>query len=141
MSRQSFSDKTATATLAGPAFTTQVTVSGHHFTTDEPLEDGGLDLGPSPTRLLRAALAACQAITMRSYANRKQWPLESVMVQVDLQSEKIEGRTIYAIISAITLTGPITAEQRERLRDIATRCPVHRILAAGSLITTEFAPE
>jgi putative redox protein len=132
-----FSPKTATATNAGSAFTTQIEVQGHHLTADEPIEDGGQNEGPSPTRLLRSALASCQAMTMRSYANRKRWNLRSITVRVDLQSQAVDGTTRYNIVSAIELDGDLDSDQRSRLRDIAAKCPVHRILASGATITTE----
>lgn len=137
MTTDSFSARTATATLSGKDFTTEVEVQGHSITVDEPIEDGGQNAGPSPTRLLRSALAACQAITMRSYGNRKGWDVKSITVKVDLSSEVLDGVKTYKVVSLIELDGTLDQEQRARLREIATRCPVHRILADGASITTE----
>lgn len=66
-------------------YQTQITAGQHHFIVDEAKDVGGSDLGPNPGQLLSAALAACASITMRMYADRKGWPLEEVMVEVDFK--------------------------------------------------------
>ena len=65
-------------------YQTQITAGQHHFITDEAKEVGGSDLGPNPGQLLSAALSACASITMRMYANRKGWPLEEAVVEVEI---------------------------------------------------------
>ena len=111
--------------------------SGNHtYYSDEPAAKGGADRGPMPTELLLGALGSCVAITLRIYADRKGWPLEGVKIAVDFQRfrgeeyEAYEGDAgfIHEFREAITLEGPLTEEQKERLLDIATKCPVRRAI-------------
>lgn len=100
--------------------------SGHYITGDEPIELGGGNLGFSPDELLCAALASCTSATLRMYADRKQWPLEGVEVEVSI--ERMPGGKETNFVEKINLKGNINAEQRERLMDIAGKCPVHKTL-------------
>src|SRR5436305_11204519 len=114
--------------------TQRIDVRGHHLTADEPLADGGSDLGPNPYELLLSALGACTAITVKMYAQRKGWPLESI--EVALQHERIHAEDcaecdtrvgyLDKITKHISLYGALDAEQRLRLVEIAERCPVSR---------------
>ncbi len=114
----------------------EILVGHHHLAADEPTEAGGSDLGPNPYDFLLAALGACTSMTLRLYADHKQWPLERVTVR--LSHEKIhaadcadcetrEGK-IDQIEREIELAGPLDAAQRQRLLEIAEKCPVHRTL-------------
>jgi putative redox protein len=99
---------------------------GHTIRVDEPVDAGGADTGPSPTRLVAAGLAGCTAVTMELYAERKGWDIGPVEVDVDVEYED------YAPLSfAVTLRLPaeLSDEQRERLLLIARKCPVHKVLA------------
>ncbi len=118
-------------------FATDVSVGAHLLRADEPRAVGGDDTGPTPYGLLAAALGACTTMTMRMYANRKQWPLEKVSVSV--AHEKIHAKDCEACETQtgrvdrfdrrLRIEGPeLTAEQRARLIEIADRCPVHRTL-------------
>jgi uncharacterized OsmC-like protein len=115
----------------------QVEIGGHHLTVDEPVSAGGQDSGPDPYDLLLAALGACTALTVRLYAERKAWPLESV--EVRLSHERIyaedcaECETREGMLDKINkdliLRGPaLDGAQRQRLAEIAERCPVQRTL-------------
>jgi putative redox protein len=98
---------------------------GHRLLVDEPQPSGGSNRGPSPTRLLAAALASCTAITMEMYAQRKEWELSHVEVVVEMSYEKAVPTSF-----EVTLRLPrgLSEEQQERLKTMATRCPVHKAL-------------
>ncbi len=125
-------------------FTNQVIVGRHVIGADEPVAAGGLDSGPSPYDLLCAALGACTAMTLRFYADLKGVPLERV--SVELKHEKIhavdcaecetkEGK-IDRIERLIRLDGTVDPAQRQKLLEIANKCPVHRTLDSEILIPT-----
>ena len=114
----------------------EVLIGRHRLAADEPVAAGGSNLGPNPYDFLLAGLGACTSMTLRLYADRKQWPLQKVTVR--LSHEKIhaedcadcetkEGK-IDRIERAIEIEGPLDADQRERLLEIAEKCPVHRTL-------------
>jgi len=105
---------------------------------DQPLEAGGLDLGPTPHQLVSAGLASCVAQTVRLYANQKGWPLGHVQVSVAHQKDEAQTPADGFIVT-VKLEGPLSAEQTERLMQIADRCPIHRMLAAGARVTTAAA--
>jgi len=114
---------------------------GHSIVVDEPIEVGGTDTAPSPTRLLAASLAACTAITINLYANRKGWDVEGLVVDVDFEGPPKAGDAARFDVE-VTLPEGLDAEQRQRIMVIAGKCPVHRILATGAeIVTTERDPE
>jgi len=114
----------------------------HHTVADEPLAYGGTNQGMSPYGFLSAGLGACTSMTIRMYARRKGWPLESV--SVDVSHDKVHAQDaggngapkIDGFHRVITLTGDLDAKQRARLLEIADKCPVHRTLEASSEVTT-----
>jgi uncharacterized OsmC-like protein len=125
-------------------FAQEIEAERHRLTADEPVEAGGTDAGPSPYDLLLAALGACTSMTISMYARRKRWPLEAVTVR--LQHAKIHAQDcaecetkegmLDLIEREISLTGALDAAQRERLLEIANRCPVHRTLVSEIDIRT-----
>ena len=123
----------AIATFSGINYVTAVVCGKHTITADEPAARGGQDSGPSPSNLLSVALASCTAMTLRMYAERKQWPLEGIEVEVDLQRAPDKTTSMTRVLR---LRGPLTAEQRERLADISERTPVTLSLKDGARITT-----
>ena len=118
--------------------------TGHTLTTDEPIAAGGDDAGPDPYSLLLAALGSCISMTVKLYARRKQWPLESVTVRLrqnrihtkDCQEclQSTEGY-VHRIERSVSFTGPLSDEQRARLWEIAHKCPVHKTLTSEIVIT------
>jgi|SRR5690349_12374996 len=98
---------------------------GHTIRVDEPADAGGADTGPSPTRLVAAGLAGCIAVTMEMYAERKGWDIGAVEVDVDVEYEDYQPLS-FAV--TLRLSAELSDEQRERLRTIAGKCPVHKLL-------------
>jgi putative redox protein len=103
-----------------------VRVRDHRLTADEPEEIGGKDLGPSPEELLAASLAACTAITMEMYADRKGWDLSGTEVDCDYTPAERGCPTRFNLV--LRLPEHLTDEQVERLNVIAAKCPIHRTL-------------
>jgi uncharacterized OsmC-like protein len=125
-------------------FRTEIRTGAHGFQADEPTAVGGEDAGPSPYDLLLASLGACTGMTLRMYADRKRWPLESATVHlthsrvhaVDGQAAGTGDARADQIAREIEIIGPLDDEQRARLMEIADRCPVHRTLERGVHVTT-----
>jgi putative redox protein len=125
-------------------FLQKISIGPHLLQADELSDVGGNDAGPSAYELLLAALGACIGTTLRMYADRKQWPLQTV--HVDLSHRRIpseEGEESGAksgmvdrIDASLSVTGDLTEEQRNRLLEIAERCPVHRTLVSEVQIQT-----
>lgn len=125
-------------------FTQEINAGAHRFFSDEPKDLGGENAGPSPYELLAAALGACTSMTIGMYARRERWPLASVTVR--LRHSKIHAdncancETKDAMLDRIDrdieLVGNLTREQREKLLEIADKCPVHRTLTRGMKISS-----
>ena len=105
---------------------------GHRVSVDEPPEAGGRDTGPRPTLLLAASLASCTAVTMEMYAERKGWDIGQVEVDVDVA---YDGAAPVAFDLALRLPPGLSEEQRDRLRTIAGKCPVHKVIASATPVT------
>lgn len=125
-------------------FAQEIAVGQHRLLADEPLEVGGTDSGPTPYDLLLAALGSCTSMTVAMYARRKGWPLESVTVRMShakvhaTDCEEAEARVCILdhVHRDVELSGPLSEEQRTRLVEIASRCPVHRTLESEIVIDT-----
>lgn len=114
-----------------------VSIRQFQLVADEPLPLGGDDVGPAPFEWILAGLGSCKAITLKMYAERKGWNLESVVVDLSYDNQDKQ-----AIIQAeLTLKGDLDDEQRQRLREISDRCPVHRMLTASAQIQTQLATD
>jgi putative redox protein len=116
-------------------FQVEVRTGTTRFLADEPAAAGGLGSGPNPYDLLCAALGACTSMTLRLYADQKQWPLRRTHVSVGHDKDK-ERMPADRFTRSIALEGPLDAAQRTRLLEIANKCPVHRTLEGGSAIET-----
>lgn len=110
-----------------------IEIGPHQVLTDAPVESGGEGSGPAPHDLLAAALAACTTLTVNLYARRKGWKLDEVLVTVDHGQEG----AAYGFQRSIRLVGDLGLEERERLLDIANKCPVHKTLSGQIAIRTE----
>ena len=115
----------ATATRTA-GFNHRIDIRGHELAADEPAEQGGTDQAPTPQELLAASLAACTAITIEMYAERKGWELGEVAVECDYRQAERGSPTDFTII--LRLPEALTDEQVERIQVIAAKCPVHRTL-------------
>lgn len=126
-------------------FTAQIYTEDHHLIADEPVSIGGDNLGPSPYEYLNAALGSCTAMTVKMYAARKEWDLKEVFVYLSYDKKHAEELGIIPdkpgkldfIQKKIKFEGNLTEEQREKLLEIAGKCPVHRTLLNEVHINTE----
>lgn len=138
-------DKQVVCKTGDDGYTTQIQAGDHPLLADEPTSVGGKNLGPTPYDLLVAGLGACTGMTLRMYADRKKWPLEEV--RVHLQHSKVheqdcencddENAKLDQVTREIELFGNLTTEQKERLIEIANKCPVHKSLHAGVQVKTK----
>ena len=116
-------------------YATAISTGHHRFTADEGPELGGKDAGPAPYDLLCSSLGACTVITLRMYAERKQWPVTAVHADVRFVREGDKQR----IDRVLIIEGAVDAEQKKRMADIAERTPVTLTLKGGLEIRTRLA--
>jgi putative redox protein len=132
------------ARVSGQGFRADIVARQHRMSADEPEAVGGTDAGPTPYEYLLAALASCTAMTIRLYAKRKSWPLESATVFVrqghshekDCEMCETHSVGIGVIEKRVELEGALSDEQRTRLLEIADRCPIRQTLARGIEVTS-----
>jgi len=125
-------------------FTRRVFSDHHSWLSDEPTSVGGADLGPDPYEQLLAALGTCTSMTMRMYANRKKLKLDDLVIELQHfreHNKDCEGcadspQKLDVIEKTIQMTGDLTDEQKQRLLEIADRCPVHQTLHGELAIRT-----
>ncbi|MCB0596620.1 MAG: alpha/beta fold hydrolase [Lewinellaceae bacterium] len=138
-------EKEVAVRLGKEGFTTDVMVRRHSLIADEPESVGGNDYGPSPYELVTAGLGACTAMTLQMYARRKKWPLREVRVQLEhfkdhaRDSENVEdpGSKIDYFSRTIEIEGELDEGQRQKLLEIANKCPVHRTMHSPIEVLTE----
>ena len=133
-------DKTPDVVVRGTAdgFRQDVVVGKHSLVADEPVSAGGGDAGPNPYDYLLTALGVCTSMTVGLYARRKQFPLENITVSLrhsriyanDCEECETKEGMLDRIDVEVELTGPLSAEQRAKLMEIAEKCPVHRTLTS-----------
>lgn len=117
-------------------FITQISNGNNSLLADEPKSAGGEDLGLSPYELVQAGLGACTNMTLKLYAERKQWPLKEVYTHLSFSRQTIDEKKVDLITKKIELEGDLTDEQKQRLVEIAAKCPVNKTLMAGIHIET-----
>ena len=126
-------------------FTTSIQTKNHTLIADEPESIGGSDFGPSPYEYLNASLAACTVMTLKMYAERKKWDLKEVFVYIshsrkhsdDLQVDLEKPKYLDHISKKLKFVGNLDASQKERLKEIASRCPVHRTIESQVIFETQ----
>lgn len=137
-----------TVIRTGTGLRTEISANGYTLVADEPTELGGTDAGPTPYDYLTGALGACTAMTLRMYADRKGWPLESVTVRLrhqqiharDCEECETENGKIDHIRREVEIEGDLDEAQRAKLLEIADRCPVHRTLETETVVETVELP-
>lgn len=100
---------------------------------------GGTDLGPDPHELLDSALAACTLLTLELYIRRKQLAVTHLAVQIEhVEGKGEDGKPLYQLQRKLSVEGELADAERQRLLEIAGRCPIHRILEGEVRIHTEY---
>jgi putative redox protein len=117
----------------------EVIVGQHRLVADEPVAVGGADAGPAPFELVMAGLGACTAMTVRMYAEHKEFSLTHIHVDVTHEKLVVAGVNRDRILRTLTLEGDLSAEQRARLVEIAGRCPTARLLSQPLLLECRLA--
>ncbi|GAB3646970.1 bifunctional alpha/beta hydrolase/OsmC family protein [Echinicola sediminis] len=126
-------------------FTTRIQTSKHTFLSDEPTDVGGDGFGPSPYDFLSAALASCTVMTIKLYAERKGWDLKEVYAYItyskkhsdDLKVDVEQPGNLDFLSKKLKFVGNLDKKQQEKLKEIASKCPVHRTLQTQTVIETE----
>lgn len=111
----------------------KLTAGDLHFLSDTEVSKGGDGSGPSPHEYLGAALAACTSMTLKMYAGRKEMKLENAIVTVDIE----RADDIETFSRDIQLVGDLSTEEKDRLLEIANKCPIHKALAGQIQIKTQ----
>lgn len=124
------------AHIGRDTYHTRIEVGGHALVGDEPERNGGANTGPAPYDFLLAGLGACTVITLRMYADRKQWPVESVAVALHLAPGD-DGTLL--VKRVLTIAGGVDDAQKARMVEIAEKTPVTLTLKAGLRIDTSLA--
>ena len=117
-------------------YRTEIHADGHILISDEPVELGGKNEGINPTLLLLASLGSCTAITLRMYADRKEWAVDKIRVELSLEIVKRDLQQTSYIKRHIHFEGDLTTDQKNRLLNIADHCPLHKIMTNPIVIST-----
>ncbi|CAA7386087.1 OsmC family protein [Chryseobacterium fistulae] len=128
---------TVKATLGKTKYYTEVVAGDNHLITDEPIDKGGQNKGFNPFEILATSLASCTAATLRMYIDRKEWNIDNIHVEVELENFPLTKKAIFK--RDISFEGDVDEEQMKRLRSIADACPVHKILINEIEIETKLS--
>lgn len=126
--------KETTAITGREKYKTIIRSATNEIIADEPIELGGKDLGFEPGQLLTASLGSCTSITLRMYADRKEWNVEEISVKVTLNNE---DKNNPILMRTIEIKANLDEQQKSRLLTIANACPVHKLLSKGIEIITK----
>lgn len=129
-------DNRVLARIGQTLYRSDILANGHHLVADEPRSVGGGNMGPAPYDLLVSGLGACTCMTLRMYADRKKWPVESISVKLkhqkihadECQSCETQSGKLDQIDLEIDIKGELDKDQKKRMLEIAQKCPVHRTL-------------
>lgn len=128
--------KTAKVTLGSLNYKTTILVAGHKVIADEPEDLGGGDAGSTATHLLLSSLGACTAVTLRMYAERKEWDLGDIAINLTINQENRNGKMFSDISREISFGEELSEDQLERMMIIADKCPIHKTLMGEINIRT-----
>ncbi|KPE50196.1 OsmC family protein [Chryseobacterium indologenes] len=128
---------TVKAILGKTKYYTEVTAGENKIITDEPTDKGGQNKGFNPFEILATSLASCTAATLKMYIDRKEWEVENINVEVELENFPLTKRAVFK--RDISFEGNLDDEQIKRLHTIADACPVHKILTNDIEILTKFS--
>ena len=126
-----------TVSIGAKDYTTEVKIGNHLLIADEPTDLGGKDLGPTPTSILLSSLGTCKAITMRMYANMKNFPLEGILISLSAEIKKDGALQETYIQCTIELQGELDDMQKNRIYKVADKCPIQKILSNPIHISSE----
>ncbi|PJR03250.1 OsmC family protein [Avrilella dinanensis] len=126
--------KETTAITGREKHKTIIRSATNEIVADEPIDLNGKDLGFDPSQLLTASLGSCTSITLRMYADRKEWNVEEISVKVTLNDEDKNNPILMRIIE---IKANLDEQQKSRLLTIANACPVHKLLSKGIEIITK----
>jgi len=129
---------TVKASLGKTKYYTEVVAGDNKLITDEPIDKGGKNEGFNPFEILATSLASCTAATLRMYIDRKEWNIDNINVEVELENFPLTKLAIFK--RNISFEGSdVNADQLKRLHAIADACPIHKILTNNIEIQTKFS--
>ncbi len=127
--------KTTIATIGKQKYKTELQSRNHIVIADEPVEVGGQDFGFTPSELLQSSLAACSAMTIRMYADRKKWELEKVIINVGFKRNISTGEVTFK--KEIELFGNLTNEERQKLLEMGSKCPIEKMIKGTIIVDSQ----
>ncbi|MBU3576395.1 OsmC family protein [Polynucleobacter sp. UK-Kesae-W10] len=125
--------KTVVSQFGVGALQQKLTIGDLHLLSDAYVSNGGAETGPTPHEFLGAALAACTSMTLKMYAGRKSLNLDNAIVKVDIE----RANDVEIFTRTIQLEGKLSSEEKERLIEIANKCPIHKALSGDIQIKTQ----